>query len=103
MSRAPHRRAWLAAALLCAASGLGSAGCAVTDMAEEAWFQTTQSLRADGTAGYRDDTDEPTEDWSEVREIGRAGQVTVEDDEDWYRKWFMSAKARDIEKNLGFD
>ena len=102
MSTSTQRAAWFGAALLCAASGLGSAGCAVADMAEEAWFQTTRALKP-SSDGYRDDTENPTDDWSEVREIGRADQELVEDDEDWYRKHFMSAKARDIERNLGFD
>ena len=102
MCRSFHRRAWLAGAALCAWAAVGSAGCAVADMAEEAWFQTTRTLTP-RSAGYRDDTEEPSEDWSEVRELGRPDQELVEEDPDWYRRLFMSAKARDIERNLGFD
>ncbi len=71
MSNSSHRTAWLGAAAVCVASCLGSAGCAVADMAEEAWFQTTQAIRPSGTAGYDDPTETLTEDWSEVRKLGR--------------------------------
>ena len=97
-----HRTAWLGAAALCGASAVWGAGCAVADMADEAWFQTRQVLRPTG-GGYRDDAEEVTEDWSEVRELGRRDQSSVNDDPGWYRKYFMSEKARDIESNLGYD
>lgn len=102
MSKSSHRTAWLGAALLCAASALGSAGCAVADMAEEAWFQTKQTLTPT-TGDYLDPTEHVADDWSEVRELGRADQEPLEDDEDWYRKWFMSTKAREVERNLGIE
>lgn len=102
MSRSSHRTAWFGAAVLYAASCLASAGCAVKDMAQEAWFQTKQTLTPT-SKGYLDPAENPTDDWSEVREIGRGDAELVEDDPDWYREKFMSAKARDIEKNLGYD
>ncbi|MFH5805072.1 hypothetical protein [Alienimonas sp. DA493] len=102
MSRSSHRVAWFGAAALCAASCLASAGCAVKDMAEEAWFQTRRTLRPT-SKGYEDPAENPADDWSEVRRFGRPNQESVEDDPDWYRKHFMSEKARDIEHNLGYD
>ncbi|NNJ25698.1 hypothetical protein [Alienimonas chondri] len=102
MSRSPHRTAWLGAASICVASCLGSVGCAVSDMAEEAWFQTKRTLTP-SSEGYLDPTENVADDWGEVREFGRPDQELVEDDPDWYRKYFMSAKARDIEGNLGYD
>ena len=102
MDRPAHRTAWRGAAALCGASLLWAGGCAVGDMAQEAWFQTKQTLRP-SSAGYVDDAEVVTEDWSEVHDLGRREQPRVSDDPGWYRKYFMSEKARDIESNLGFE
>ena len=102
MGHSLHRVGWLGAAGLCAASAAWGAGCAVHEMAEEAWFQTRRSLRPTA-GGYRDDAEEVTEDWSEVRELGRRDQKSVNDDPAWYRKYFMSEMSRDIERNLGYE
>ena len=102
MSRSPHRAAWYGAAVLCVFSCFGSVGCVVADMAEEAWFQTRQALRPSAD-GYSDPTENPADDWSEVRKFGRPDQKLIRDDESWYNKTFKSPKARDIERNLGFD
>jgi len=69
-------------------------------MAEEAWFQTRQTFTP-SSDGYRDDTEAPVDDWSEVRKFGRPDQELVTEDESWYSKNFISPKARDIERNLG--
>ena len=98
-----HRRGAACGLILGGLTLAGSAGCALKDMADEAWFQTKQSLVPRGDAGYRDDTADPSEDWSEVGRIGRGDRDLVEEDEDWYRKYFMSEKHRQIERNLGFD
>ncbi|MEM9702352.1 MAG: hypothetical protein AAF907_07905 [Planctomycetota bacterium] len=102
MSHSSHRTAWLGAAAVCLASCFGSAGCVVAEMAEEAWFQTTRTLDPN-TKDYVDPTENLTQDWSEAGEIGRADQERIQDDPAWYQDWFMSPKARDIERNLGFD
>jgi hypothetical protein len=102
MSRSSHRTAWLGALALSAACCVGSLGCAAADMAEEAWFQSTQALRPT-TRDYADPTETLTDDWSEAGEIGRADQEPTRDDESWYNQIFKSAKTRDIERNLGYD
>ena len=101
-----HRSAWRGAAALCGASLLWAGGCAVAqtagDMAQEAWFQTKQTLTPRGT-GYEDGAEVVTDDWSEVHDLGRRGEERISDDPGWYRKYVMSEKARDIEANLGFE
>ena len=102
MGTRTHAAGWAGAAALGLGCALFAGGCAVADMAEEAWFQTKQTLRP-SAGGYVDDAETVKEDWSEAGRLGRPNQAKVEDDPDWYRKYFMSAKARDIEGNLGFD
>ena len=103
MGHPPHRSAWRGAAALCGVSLIWAGGCAVGDYAQEAWFQTKQTLRPNG-GGYQDDAEVVREDWGEVHALGgRRNQGRVADDDPWYRNYFMSSKARDIESNLGFE
>ena len=95
--------------LAAGAVGLGvlsAGGCAAVNMAgdaaQEAWFQTKQTLRPDRN-GYVDDAELVKEDWGDAAELGRRDQPRVADDPAWYRNIFMSEKARDIESNLGYD
>ena len=103
MGTPPHRFARRGAAAFCGVSLLWAGGCAVGDFAQEAWFQTKQTLRPNA-GGYQDDAETVREDWSEVHDLGgRRNRARVADDDAWYRKWVMSSKARDIESNLGFE
>ena len=103
MSKSSHRTAWLGATLLCAASAMGSAGCAVADMAEEAWFQTQTDRSPPAPPAIS--TRRSTSPTTGARSANSAAptRTPLEDDEDWYRKWFMSTKAREVERNLGIE
>ena len=94
--------AWAGAAAWGLCCALWAGGCALRDAAEEAWFQTTRTLKVDG-GDYVDGAETVLDDWGEVRELGRPGQAGNSDDEDWYRKYIMSEKSRDIERNLGLE
>lgn len=53
---------------------------------------------------YRDASDDPGSEWDFVGDEGRADQTTVIEQEDqWFKKHLMSARARSIERNLGVD
>ena len=51
----------------------------------------------------RDFTAESQEQWKVVGDEGRRGQGIEKDPDQWYRKYIMSEKAREIEENLGFE
>lgn len=58
----------------------------------------------DQDASDMDDEEEETEDpWKFVGEQGRAGMNREEIPDPWFGKHLYSQKARDIERNLGFD
>jgi hypothetical protein len=53
---------------------------------------------------YDDPTEEEDEPWiTDSANEGRADQVRERDPDQWYKNYFMSEKARSIERNLGFD
>ena len=53
---------------------------------------------------YRDASDDPGSEWDFVGSEGRAEQQReFEPDDQWFKKYLMSPRARSIERNLGFD
>ena len=52
---------------------------------------------------YRDSTDESEDKWQEFTREAKAAHVTEKDPDPWYRRWFMSEKARQTESHLGVD
>ena len=81
---------------------VAQAGCAFQKQMAGVWHETKRLATPDPT-DRRDSTENPDQDWSFVGEEGRAGQEVQVDPDQWYRKYIMSEKARQIEANLGFE
>ncbi|HEX6986823.1 MAG TPA: hypothetical protein VF170_15710 [Planctomycetaceae bacterium] len=80
----------------------GLSGCAGFASWGEFWHQVKRN--ATPSAGdKRDFTEMSQEDWEFVGEEGRRGQEVEKDPDQWYRKYILSEKAREIEENLGFE
>lgn len=47
--------------------------------------------------------EEEIDQWDYVGEEARGDRPREHDPDPWWQKWFMSSKARNIEKNLGID
>jgi len=52
---------------------------------------------------YRDETEEEDDEWDFVGQEARGTQTRERDPDRWWHKWFMSEKARSIERNVGID
>ena len=52
---------------------------------------------------YRSATDEKEDKWKEFTREARAAHVAEKDPDPWYRRLFMSEKARQTESHLGVD
>lgn len=81
----------------------GLSGCGVTQPVS----RYAKSLFSFKGTDYSNPADEEAESWvmeagDEAHEI-RGGGPRERDPDQWYRKYFMSEKARSIERNMGFD
>ena len=81
---------------------VASSGCVLVDSAKDVGRYTKRSFTF-RPSDYRDTTEEPQDDWDFVGDEGRGNQPIQHEPEQWWRKWFMSEKARSIEHNLGFE
>ncbi len=52
---------------------------------------------------YRDSTAETDDKWLEYTHEAKAIHLAEKDPDPWYRRWFMSEKARQTESHLGID
>ncbi len=52
---------------------------------------------------YRDPTAETQDQWADFTREARAAHPAEKDPDPWYRKLFMSEKARQTERHLGVD
>jgi hypothetical protein len=77
-------------------------GCVLTDLVRETARQT-KTLYTPRPTDYRDTTEEPSDEWAFVGEDARGNQPREVDPDPWWKQKVMSQKARDIERNLGFD
>ena len=77
-------------------------GCVLTDMFRESARQTKRIYTPRST-DYRDLSEEEGDEWAYVGEDARGGQMREQDPDPWWKRWIMSEKARNIERNLGFD
>ena len=85
---------------------IGLSGCALTQPLRPV-TRYAKSLFAFKGTDYSNPADEEDESWvqsagDEAHEF-RGGGPREQDPDQWYRKYFMSEKARGIEHNLGFD
>ena len=82
---------------------LPCAGCAVMEPVG-AMARYAKSLLTFRPSDYSNPTEEEVDPWiEEAGEEARAGQPRQRDPDQWYKKYFMSEKARSIERNLGVD
>ncbi|HUG90042.1 MAG TPA: hypothetical protein VML55_04360 [Planctomycetaceae bacterium] len=80
----------------------GLAGCVLTDSVREP-ARETRRLTAPPAADARDFSQDAGDEWSYVGEDARGNQTRERDPDTWWKKWIMSEKARNIERNLGYD
>jgi hypothetical protein len=64
--------------------------------------ETMRTFKAGGS-DYKDFNEDEDDPYGYVGEIARGNEATVKEPDQWYRKNIMSARARNIEKNLGFE
>lgn len=94
-------RTRLTLALLFLAFGISN-GCALMEPTREL-SQTTMKSMTPRTGGYRDTTDEETDEWDFVGKEARGSSAMEQDPDPWWQQWIMSDKARSIERNLGIE
>ena len=76
-------------------------GCAVVDTGKAGLWGARKLFRPRPT-DYRDTTQEEDDPWAFVRKDGR-GHRPLENENDPLKKYMMSPKARNIERNLGIE
>jgi len=78
------------------------AGCQVlnTSRSSENPLGSSSSLQP---SDYRNTTEEESDPWEFVGRDARGGRPREVDPDPWYRRMFMSAKARAIESNVGIE
>ncbi len=82
---------------------LGSTGCMLATPLRQMTDYTKSMLTPNGY-DYEDPTEEKDEVWvTEVGDEGRKGHPRERDPDQWYKKYFMTERARGIEHNLGVD
>ena len=79
-------------------------GCSAMEVADEMRIEAAKIMTGP-PKGERETIFEggDTDEWSVVRDEGREGQESEIDPDQWWRKYFMSAEARRIERNLGYE
>lgn len=81
---------------LTAASGCQS----MTDATRTSTRQVMRQFRP-SPIDYRDPTNESQDQWADFTREARAIHTAEKDPDPWYRKLFMSEKARQTERHLG--
>ncbi|MFK7817376.1 MAG: hypothetical protein AB8G99_01550 [Planctomycetaceae bacterium] len=77
-----------------------SIGCQTQELLSHRMFDSFRPNPHD----YRDAGDDPGSEWDFVGTEGRAEQESeFEADDQWFKKYLMSPRARSIERNLGFE
>lgn len=76
-------------------------GCGLMQTTREVTRESLKPLKP-RPSDYRDTTEESEDEWTSV---GRTASTVrgVEKDNDPFRKWVLSPKARSIERNLGIE
>ena len=93
----------ITACLVLAVTLTGITGCqSVMDSAQTSRRQLTRQFTP-SPHDYRDSTAETEDKWVEYTREAKAIHPAETDPDPWYRRWFMSEKARQIESHLGFD
>jgi hypothetical protein len=93
----------IAVGSLLAVTLIAVTGCqSVIDSTRTSRRQLTRQLTP-SPHDYRDSTAETEDKWVEYTREAKAIHLAETDPDPWYRRWFMSEKARQIESHLGFD
>ena len=79
------------------------AGCAMIMTPTEAWRSMKQAFTPDENDLVTGTKAEEDKMWRVAGEEGRRGNAVEKDPDEWYRKYFMTDKAREIERNLGYE
>lgn len=91
------------ATVLTTAAVVALSGCAAMKSTHELTRQTLRQFSFRPT-DYRDTTEEKEDPWSQVGLEGRGNQPRQkEPDPSWLRNLLSSAKARNIERNVGIE
>lgn len=77
-------------------------GCTLMQKSQEFTHESMRAFKP-RTSDYRDFTDETDDQWAIAGKEGRADVPPEKDPDPWFKKWFMSPKARSIERNLGYE
>lgn len=77
-------------------------GCTLQDHAANA-IHDAKKMTTPKTTDRRDFTEDVEEDWGFVGDEGRKNQTKEIDPDQWWRRYVMSEKARQIEENLGYE
>lgn len=89
--------------MLVSGSLTGLTGCtAMVDSARTAQRQLVRQFTP-SPIDYRDPTAETVDNWADYTREARAVHTAEKDPDPWYRRWFMSEKARQTERHLGID
>lgn len=81
-------------------------GCAAFELTDELYREAKRTTRLFALDGQKTDADAPEEDpWAEVGKEANAlsGREVVTENDDWWGRYVMSDKARQIERNLGVE
>ena len=78
-------------------------GCMLAEPFQQTWFATKQAVKSDGGLGVPNPADQEDKSWRYVAEEGRPKRPVEKDPEQWYRKYVMSEKAREVERNFGIE
>ena len=90
------------ALLLTVLATTGLPGCLLVEPWGDFWRQVKRNAKPSAD-DQRDFTRESQEEWRVVGDEGRRHQTVEVDPDQWYRKYILSEKAREIEENLGFE
>ena len=93
-----HRTPPAVAASLMLACSLFATGCASTEGMMHESFRIFKPRVSD----YRDETQEVDEEWDSVGKAARSNRP-LENENDPLKEWFMSPKAKSIERSLGYE
>ena len=77
-------------------------GCQVFNRQQVLGNATSQSVKLH-SSDYRNPAEESVDPWEFVGRDARGGRPREVDPDPWYRRIFMSSKARAIESNVGIE
>ena len=77
-------------------------GCTIFNSIPEMTRQSVRMFKP-RPFDYRDTTEEDQDEWSYVGTEARGDRPLEHDPDPWFKRLFMSGKARSIERNLGYD